>query len=353
MNINNYQKRIKITSGVLKKIAELDEFKGLWHGSLSLSPQILGRLKQSVIITSSGASTRIEGSQMSDQEVGHLLRGLKINPPQNRDAEEVAGYADLLGRIFDNWKNLKITENNILVFHKILLNFSTKDKIHFGEYKRSDNIVVAKNQEGKDKIIFRPTKPYLVKKEMDDIIFWTNAELKKENLHPLLLIFNFIFEFLAIHPFIDGNGRLSRALTNLFLLQSTYSYVSYVSIEEIIEEKKVDYYLSLRATQKNHKTVKADITPWLEFMLDVMIIQKNKVKMIMNMEDPLKLLSMKQIEIYNLFNDENELGVAEINNILKNITPQVTIKQVLSRLFELRLIERIGRGRSTRYKKLN
>ena len=225
-----FNKRIKITQGVLQKISKIDEFKGLWQGGMSLAPQILARLKRSVIITSTGSSTRIEGSNMNDEEVERLLSGLKLKKPKGRDAEEVAGYADLLGRIFDNYKTLKLTEGQILQFHEILLHFSEKDKIHKGKYKNKDNVVVAKNKDGREIILFRPTPPYLVKKEMDDVLFWTNEILKEKKLHPLLVIANFIFEFLAIHPFDDGNGRLSRALTNLLLLKNGYSYIPYVSL---------------------------------------------------------------------------------------------------------------------------
>jgi Fic family protein len=352
MDKNRFNQRIIISPEILSKISRLDEFKGLWQGSTRMSPQTLGRLKRSVIITSTGASTRIEGALMSDQEVARLLSGLKTTLPKGRDAEEVAGYADLLGRIFDNWKSFKLSESLVLSFHKILLNFSKKDQEHLGKYKTKDNIVVARGDEGKQKIIFRPTQPYLVKKEMDDVLYWTNEELEKGELHSFLLIYNFIFEFLAIHPFIDGNGRLSRALSNLLILRAGYSYVPYVSLEEIIEEKKKDYYLALRATQKNHKTKKEDISPWLNFMLDVMIVQMEKAKALMQQDDPVKLLSGKHLEIYKLFNYSNELNSSLIFKLLKEKTPLISIKQALSHLLKLELIEKMGQGRGTRYKKI-
>jgi len=349
MEENRFSKRIKVNKDILSKIAKLDELKGLWQGGLRLSPQILGNLKASVIITSTGASTRIEGAKMTDEEIARLLRGLKSNPPRGRDAEEVAGYADLLGRIFDNYKTLKLTEGQILQFHKILLNFSKKDENHKGKYKSVDNVVVAKNNNGEDIILFRPTPPYLVKKEMDDILFWAEKELQKKELHPVLVMVNFIFEFLAIHPFEDGNGRLSRAMTNLMLLKSGYSYVPYISLEEIIENKRSEYYIALRATQKNHKTENEDILPWLNFMLDVLIIQAQKAKQIMEMERPEKLLSEKQAQIFALFESGTTLNVSEISKRLRNKIPQVTIKQALSRLVALKLLRRIGQGRGTRY----
>lgn len=349
---DRFIKRIKLTPEILKKISKIDEFKGLWEGGLRLSPQILGRLKKSVIITSSGASTRIEGAQMSDEDVARLLRGLKSHPPKNRDEEENVGYADLLGRIFDNYKTFKLSEGQILQFHDIVLKFSKKDKSHKGRYKSFDNIVVARNKNGQQVILFRPTKPYLVKKEMDDAIFWTNEQLENEELHSLLIIANFIFEFLAIHPFEDGNGRLSRALTNLLLLKEGYSYMLYVSLEEIIEDHQSDYYLALRATQKNHKTEKEDITPWLNFFLDVLIKQVEKARKIMEQEQPEKILSQRQLQVYRLFERDKTLSVLEIDKKLKRKVPQVTIKQALSRLVALKLVERIGAGRGTRYSKI-
>lgn len=344
--------RIKLTEKILSKIAKIDELKGQWRGGLALSPQILGRLKSYVIITSSGASTRIEGAKMSDAEVARLLRGLKSKKPKGRDAEEVAGCADLLGRIFDNYKTLKLSESQILHFHKILLDFSVKDKRHKGKYKTSDNVVAAKNEKGKTMILFRPTPPYLVKKEMDDIIYWAEKELKRGEIHPLLIICNFIFEFLAIHPFLDGNGRLSRALTSFLLLKTGYGYAPYVSLEEIIEKKKSDYYLALRATQKNHKTKKEDIAPWLNFMLEVLLEQAEKAIEIMRSSQPEKLLSEKQQAVFGLFGEGNTLNVSEIYKKQKGKIPEVTIKQALSRLVALKLIERMGMGRGTRYVKI-
>ena len=348
---NRFEKRAILSQEILQKITRIDEFKGLWKGSLRLSPQTLGRLKRSVLITSTGASTRIEGSRMSDKEVSRLIQGLKSTPPKGRDAQEVAGYADLLGRIFDNWKTLKITEGQILHFHQILLNFSEKDKTHKGKYKTADNMVVMRKEDGTEVVIFEPTKPYLTKKEMDDVLHWLDGEMKKGETHPLMLIANFIFEFLAIHPFRDGNGRLSRALTTLLLLKFGYTYVPYVSLDEIIEEKKIDYYLALRKTQSKHKTKKEDITPWLNFLLDALIEQIKRAKNIMEEDQPEKLLSEKQLLVYQLF-EVDTLSVSEISRLLNESIPMVTLKQALARLVALSLIERIGLGRGSRYKKL-
>lgn len=346
---NRFEKRIKLNQEILNKIAGIDNFNGLWLGRLRFSPQIIARLKSWVIITSTGASTRIEGSKMTDEEISKFLRGLKISPPKNRDEEEVAGYAGLLSRIFENWEDLKLSENWILQFHKILLNFSEKDKIHKGKYKTSNNTVVMFDKNGKQIVLFKPSPSYLVKAEMQDAIEWTNRQFVNQKFHPLLIIANFIFEFLAIHPFMDGNGRMSRALTNLLLLKSGYEFIPYISLDEIIEETKTEYYLSLHTTQKNHKTKNEDITPWLIYFLDVLDEQTKRAKGLIENDQPEKLLSEKQIKIYNLFDSKNELTVAKINKLLKDKFPLITIKQALSRLVSQKLIERIGQGRGTRY----
>jgi len=343
-----FQKRIPTTPETIIRLGQIDDLKGQWRGGIAINPQILGKLKKSVIITSTGASTRIEGAKMTDMEIERFLNALKSNPPENRDEEEVAGYANLLGRIFDNWKTLKLSESFILQFHEILLHYSKKDRLHKGKYKTKENRVVARNKDGVQVTIFEPTEPWLVKKEIDDILYWTNETLGQNLLHPLLIIANFIFEFLAIHPFEDGNGRLSRALTNLLLLKAGYEYIPYVSLEEIIENKKDAYYTSLRQCQKNHKTDKENIGPWLTFFLDVLFEQAKRAQELMENDDPLKLLSERQLQIFSSFNATQSLAVMEIKKKLRD-APEATIKQALSRLVSLKLIERIGLGRATRY----
>ena len=344
-----FEKRIPLTQEILSKITKIDELKGHWKGGLAISPQILGRLKKSVIITSTGASTRIEGAKMTDEEIERFLKALKSNPPENRDEEEVAGYADLLGRVFDNWQHMKLSESLILSFHEILLHYSKKDELHKGKYKTKENLVVARNSQGEQITIFEPTAPWLTKKEMDDALYWATEAFAEKKLHPLLISANFIFEFLAIHPFSDGNGRLSRALTNLLILRVGYEYAPYVSLEEIIEERKDEYYSALRQTQKYHKTEREDISAWLSFFLDVLLLQAGKAKEIMEHDDPTTLLSERQLEVYMLFENDT-LAVLDIKAKLPHI-PEVTIKQALARLVSLKLIERMGLGRATRYTK--
>lgn len=351
MSQNRFNNRIKLSQDILARIANIDQFQGLWQGSLRISSQILGRLKSWVVITSTGASTRIEGAKMTDEEIARFLRGLQAKHPKSRDEQEVAGYADLIGRIFDNWKTIKLSENWILQFHNILLHFSDKDQTHRGKYKNVPNTVVMTNKTGKQVVLFDPTPPYLVKSEMQIAIEWANNQFETRETHPLLVIANFIFEFLAIHPFRDGNGRISRALTNLLLLRAGYGYVPYVSLDEIIEQTKAEYYLALRATQKYHKTDHEDITAWVLYFLTALTEQVERARRLMENDQPEKLLSEKQTEVYRLFEGEKEMGVAEVVLLLKGTMQRDTIKQALSRLVKVKLLERIGQARSSRYRK--
>jgi Fic family protein len=351
MEENRFSKRIKVTSEILSKIAKVDEFKGLWRGSTGLNPQILNRLKSTVIITSTGASTRIEGAKMNDEEIARLLRGLKATPPKNRDEQEVAGYADLIGRIFDHYKDLKLTESNILHFHSILLNYSEKDKNHKGKYKDHDNVVAAVNEKGENVVIFKASPPYLVQPEMEAVVAWATSELDKKESHPILIIANFVFEFLAIHPFNDGNGRLSRALTNLLLLQADYAYTPYVSLDEIIENTRTEYYMALHKTQNNHKTDHEDITPWVNYLLSSLVAHADKARVLMEGEHPEKLLAESQEKIVALFGHSDILNISEITEKLGN-APREAVKKNLARLVKLRLLELIGRGRGARYRKI-
>jgi len=348
MKKDRLNKRIILSNAILSKIAQIDEMKGKWSGSLALNPRILGQLKRSVIITSTGSSTRIEGSKMSDLQVDRFLRGLNQTAPKSRDEQEVAGYANLLGRIFDFYPSLKISESVILQLHGILLEFSEKDNLHRGKYKSKNNTVAIVEKGEIKRILFDPTPPWLVKKEMDDAIEWLKAG-KKMDIHPLVIIANFIFEFLAIHPFQDGNGRLSRALINLMMLQNGYVYAPYVSLEEIIEEKQSEYYLSLRRTQKNHKTDKENIEPWLMFFLDCAFIQAQKALKLLQGSNPESLLSETQKKIFELFVLGMPMNVSEIK--AKSGLPLPTIKKTVARLAQYGLIVKFGQGPATKYKK--
>ena len=272
---NQVEQRLRnLPAGILTKIARIDELKGQWIGGAQLGPQVLGRLKRSVLITSTGASTRIEGARLSDEDVEKLMRGISIQKFRDKDRQEVKGYYELLQDVFDSWKSIKFSESTIKHFHKELLKYVKKDKLHRGEYKKTENKVEMIDIEGKSVGVLFDTAPaYLTPKQMHELVDMTQDAFNEKKFHPLLIIGNFLVEFLNIHPFQDGNGRLSRILTNLLLLQLGYLYMPYVSHEKLAEDNKPDYYMALRKSQKTLKTKHPDIVSWIDFFLSVITKQ--------------------------------------------------------------------------------
>lgn len=330
-------------------ISQIDELKGQWKMGANLSPQTLSMLKKSVIVTSSGASTRIEGAKLTDKQVEKLLKGLRIQKLATRDEQEVAGYAELLTNVFDSYKKLELTESIIKHFHSELLKYSDKDVRHRGQYKFGTNRVEAKDADGKVVgVLFDPTPPPLVAKEMQGLIEETKKLLEKKEIHPLIVIANFIFEFLSIHPFQDGNGRSSRVLTNLLLLKNGYEYIPYVSHEKLVEDNKNEYYLALNRTQRTWKTEHEDISPWLLFFLTIMLKQTQIAVGLLSKESIENLLSEKQLAVWHYFNAHDIVTPKELRDNLKIAGP--TVAQILNKLLDMRKIERMGAGRSSRYR---
>ncbi|KKT61096.1 MAG: Filamentation induced by cAMP protein Fic [Candidatus Giovannonibacteria bacterium GW2011_GWA2_44_26] len=349
---NRFDQRIaSIPSEIWSKIAQIDELKGQWVAGARLSPQVLGRLKRSVLITSTGASTRIEGAKLSDEDVEKLMRGIDIQKFTDRDKQEVKGYYELLENIFDSWKNLRFNESAIKHFHKELLKYVKKDEPHRGEYKKIENKVEMIDAAGKSVgTLFNTTPAYLTSKETQELVDWTQEALMEKKYHPLLVAGNFLVEFLQIHPFQDGNGRLSRVLTNLILLKEGYLYMPYVSHEKLVEDNKPEYYLALRQSQKTFKTDKGTIVPWLDFFLTIFLKQSRMAVELLSKKNIEKLLSKKQLSVWQYLQEADEATPGEIAKRAKVARP--TVSQALDKLLRLKKVERIGLGRGTRYRKL-
>jgi len=339
----------KVPAEIISALAKIDELKGRWITGAELSPQVLGRLKRSVLITSTGASTRIEGAKLSDEDVEKLINGLNIQKFADRDKQEVQGYYELLENIFNAWKTLKFNENSIKHFHKELLKYSEKDQGHLGNYKFGENKVVAYDAEGREiGVIFNPTAPHLVPKEMSELVEATKAFLEGKRYHPLLVIANFVVEFLKIHPFQDGNGRISRVLTNLLMLKSGYLYMPYVSHEKYIEDNKYAYYLALRNSQKTFGKKDENIVPWFEFFFSMLLKQAEAAIDLMSNENIEKLLSEQQLSVWRFVENLEVFSTGYV--VAGTDIPRPTIKQALEVLLRLKRIERIGQGRGARYK---
>lgn len=343
-----WQKEIQITPKILKLIAEIDEFKGSWSALGQLAPEKLISLKRVATIESVASSTRIEGVKLSDSEVKTLLSGLEINSLKNRDEEEVAGYADVMNIIFENNSNLVPNENIIKQLHQELLKFSSKDTRHRGEYKKLNNHVEAFNSDGKSLgVIFQTSSPLETPYKMESLSNWLQNSTSEPEIHILITIAIFTVSFLAIHPFQDGNGRLSRALTSLLLLRADYDYTPYSSLERVIEENKDLYYLRLREAQTENSDSSQGLKNWITFFLECLVKQKNSLKRKVEKEKILKSLPKLSEQILTLLKEHEKLSISDFVKLTG--ANRNTIKSHVFNLVEDNEIQKGGKGKGTYY----
>lgn len=345
MNIDT----IRITTDILSLISEIDEFKGAWRALGQLAPEQLSALKNIATIESIGSSTRIEGSKLSDQEVEALLGKLSIQKFSTRDEQEVAGYSNVMSLIFQNFTTIPLTENYIQQLHSELLQYSEKDSWYKGRYKKSPNHVEAFTPKGKSLgIVFETASPFETPLRMERLISWTTKAYSEKQLHPLLITAVFVVEFLAIHPFQDGNGRLSRVLTTYLLLKYGYAYVPYSSLEAVIEQSKEGYYLSLRQTQGTLKSESPNWQPWVIFFLKALQRQKQRLEAKLEQERllmrELPELSAKIMELAESRGRISVKDVVAITNANRN-----TVKKHLESLVEKNYLDQGGVGKGTWY----
>jgi len=260
----------------------------------------LVQLRQVTTIESTGSSTRIEGVELTDAEVARVLEGIRSESFRSRDEQEVRGYAELLTLIYESYAEIGLTENHVKQLHRILLGHSEKDERHRGEYKKLANDVVRRRGDVVEEVVFRTATPFDTPHLMADLVAATNAALEDRALHPLVAIARFVVEFLAIHPFQDGNGRLARALTTLLLLRAGYDYVPYASLERVIEDNKANYYVALRESQLAMRENAADFGAWLFFFLSALKAQQESLASKLQIEKALLDLSDVQQRIADL-----------------------------------------------------
>lgn len=340
---------IRITPEILDLIAEIDEFKGAWRALGTIAPERLSALRHVATIESIGSSTRIEGSKLTDREVERLLSNLEIKSFASRDEQEVAGYAEAMDLVFRSWEAIAITENHIKQLHRDLLVHSEKDERHRGSYKTGPNNVAAFDQDGKQiGIVFETATPFDTPRLMTELVTWFGAAMEEKRLHPLLVIAIFTVVFLAIHPFQDGNGRLSRILTTLMLLRAGYAYVPYNSLENVIEQSKDAYYLALRQTQGTIRTDNPNWEPWLLFFLRA--LRQQKERLAKKIEREKLLVSSLREHSVRILDHAREHGRVSIGEMAKlTSVSRNTLKEHFRQLVGKGYLAKQGGGRSTWY----
>lgn len=340
---------VRITPEILSLIAEIDEFKGAWRAIGRIAPERLSSLRRVATIESVGSSTRIEGARLTDREVEKLLANIRLGSFTTRDEQEVAGYAEVMETIFSAYEAISFTENHIRQLHRDLLAHSTKDERHRGAYKTLSNNVEAFNEEGESLgIVFETASPFDTPRRMAELLAWLDEQGREKHLHPLLVVAIFVVVFLEIHPFQDGNGRLSRILTTLLLLRAGYAYVPYSSLESIIEQSKESYYISLRRTQGTIRSTEPDWNPWIEFFLRALHLQKTRLEKKMERERII-LADMPELSVtlLELAREHGRITVSEAARITD--ASRHTIKDHLKALVDQGHLVLHGAGRGAWY----
>ena len=343
MNNRVYNFKLKIDWKLINLINEIDRFDANWTAIERKEGQSLKELKSIATVRSVGASNRIEGNKMSDEEVDVLLQEIDITKLTDRDSQEVVGYFEVLDLISESYEGISVTENDIKSLHNTLMKYSAKDQWHKGNYKMHSNAVEASFTDGTRQIIFQTTEAgFATEDAIRQLINWYNSETE---VHPLIKVASFVYDFLSVHPFQDGNGRISRLISTLLLLKTGYKWIQYVSFEHEIENRKNEYYQVLRISQAQRPN--EDVTDWIIFFLNCLSNIQSQLIVKLQKSGFETQLSSKEKLIYSIIQNRPYIQSGEISE--KLAIPAPTVKRILSELLNKGLIEKQGKGRNVNY----
>jgi Fic family protein len=343
MNNEVYNFKLDIDWKLINLISEIDRFDANWTAIERKEGQNLKELKNIATVRSVGASNRIEGNRMSDEEVDVLLQKIDVTKLTDRDSQEVVGYFEVLDLISQSYENINLTESHIKSLHNSLMKYSAKDQWHKGNYKEHNNAAEASFPDGARQIIFQTTEAGLATEDsIRALLNWYSTE---KEIHPLIKIASFVYEFLSVHPFQDGNGRLSRLISTLLLLKNGYKWIQYVSFEHEIENRKNEYYQVLRSCQVQRPD--ENVTTWMQFFLSSLSNIQSQLMAKLTKSGMETQLSHKEKSIYTIIQNRPNIQSGEISKKLE--IPLPTVKRILSELLNKRLIEKQGSGRNVNY----
>jgi Fic family protein len=343
MNNRVYNFKLNIDWKLINLISEIDRFDANWTAIERKEGQSLKELKSIATVRSVGASNRIEGNKMSDEEVDVLLQEIDFAKLTDRDSQEVVGYFEVLDLISESYEGISVTENYIKSLHNTLMKYSAKDQWHKGNYKMHSNAVEASFTDGTRQIIFQTTEAgFATEDAIRQLINWYNSETE---VHPLIKVASFVYDFLSIHPFQDGNGRISRLISTLLLLKTGYKWIQYVSFEHEIENRKNEYYQVLRISQAQRPN--EDVTDWIMYFLNCLSNIQSQLIVKLQKSGIETQLSFKGKSIYAIIQNRPNIQSGEISE--KLAIPAPTVKRILSELLNKGLIEKQGKGRNVSY----
>jgi Fic family protein len=347
MHIFDYKKAPKqlLTPDIVNMLSSLHEFRGKQELYIEAESDVLTALLDIAKIQSTKASNKIEGIYTSDERLEALV--MEKSEPLNRSEEEIAGYREVLATVHDSYEYIPMRPNNILQLHRDLYSFSSSDT--GGKFKNTDNVIAESGKDGKKRVRFAPVPAFQTADAMDMLCAEYNSAIERSEYDPLLLIPMFVLDFLCIHPFNDGNGRMSRLLTLLLLYRSGYIVGKYVSMEMLIEKTKETYYEALQNSSTGwHESIN-DYTSFVRYYLGVVLKGYNEF------QDRIEHLKYRKLSkadrVKAVF--EKKLGIIKKSDIA-TLCPDIsetTIERTLKELLESGFIEKVGKGRATGYVK--
>ena len=336
-----------LTNNIINLISAIHEYKGKQTLYIEANHDILTSLLNIAKIQSTESSNKIEGIKTTDERINALVNE-KVTP-KNRNEEEIAGYRDVLELIHENYENMDITPNVILQMHKYLYKYSSKSI--GGKFKDSENIIEGTDEKGIKKIRFKPLSAFETPQAMNELCTSYNNEINANEIDPLFLIPIFILDFLSIHPFNDGNGRMSRLLTLLLLYKSGYIVGKYISIEKIVEKTKESYYDTLQKSSvkwhNNENNYKFFVEYYLGIILSAYKDFSNRVEYISN-----KKMTIKESTETIIRNNLGKISKKEIVDMCPDVSVG-SIERALNELLKDEKILKVTGGRYTKYIYIN
>lgn len=331
-------------SNIINLISKIHEYKGKQSYLLDTKKDTLETLLKVARIQSTSSSNKIEGIYTTDKRINEIVNQ-KVEP-KNRNEEEIAGYRDVLTLIHENYNFIDINQNTILQLHRDLYKYTGYS--YGGKFKNSQNFIEEENEIGKKKIRFTPLSPIETPIAIEDLCKNYNNLVNNELCDLLVLIPIFILDFLSIHPFNDGNGRMSRLLTLLLLYKANYMVGKYISIEKIIEETKDSYYDALEKSSINWYNNENDYSYFVEYYLGIIL---NAYK---EFDSRISIIENKKITAYDRIIDIFKNNIIPIDKaFVTNKCPdlsETTIERILNKLLKEDNIVKISGGRYTKYK---
>ncbi len=331
-------------SNIINLISKIHEYKGKQSYLLETKKDSLETLLKVAKIQSTSSSNKIEGIYTTDKRINEIVNQ-KLEP-KNRNEEEIAGYRDVLTLIHENYNFIDINQNTILQLHRDLYKYTGYS--YGGKFKNSQNFIEEENEKGEKKIRFTPLSPVETPIAIEELCKNYNELVNNEMCDLLVLIPIFILDFVSIHPFNDGNGRMSRLLTLLLLYKANYMVGKYISIEKIIEETKESYYDTLEKSSVSWHNNENDYSYFVEYYLGIILNAYKEFDSRINIVENKKTTAYDRIiDIFK--NNIIPIDKAFITNKCPNLS-ETTIERTLNKLLKEDKIIKISGGRYTKYK---